>query len=90
MVRTLAHKYIRFRSGEEELYDLSRDPLERLNLARDPAHREVKRDLQARMFEWLFETEDPLDHYERPRLLARFRAWEKRGPGGESSRKGRP
>jgi arylsulfatase A-like enzyme len=48
-VRTEKWRYIRYADGGEELYDEARDPYEWTNLARDPGHEEVKRQLA----EWL-------------------------------------
>jgi N-sulfoglucosamine sulfohydrolase len=45
---------------EEQLYDLVLDPAEGNNLAADPAHREARDDLRARLEAWMRETEDPL------------------------------
>ena len=38
MIRRGRFKYIRSKPDPEQLYDLAADPLERENLARDPAH----------------------------------------------------
>jgi N-sulfoglucosamine sulfohydrolase len=43
-----------------ELYDLSADPLERHNLADEPAYAEVKADLLAELDDWLDDTDDPI------------------------------
>jgi arylsulfatase A-like enzyme len=42
----------------EELFDLSKDPLELHNLANDPAHQQVLGDLRARLRRWMLEKRD--------------------------------
>ncbi len=44
-VRTERWRYIRYSNGDEELYDHNADPDEFTNLAKDPAYREVIREL---------------------------------------------
>lgn len=44
----------------ERLYDLVFDPLERHNLAGDPARRTVLREMRARLDAWMHATRDPL------------------------------
>lgn len=46
-VRTERWRYIRYADGSEELYDRERDPNEWRNLAADPRHGTVKRELAA-------------------------------------------
>jgi arylsulfatase A-like enzyme len=43
-----------------ELYDLRADPDEQQNLAGDPTYAEVERELDARLWSWMREVEDPL------------------------------
>ncbi len=43
-----------------ELYDLQTDPVERENLAGNPAYAEVERDLRERLLAWMQATSDPL------------------------------
>lgn len=47
---------------EVQLFDLLEDPVERTNLAGDPAMAEVERDLAERLERWREQTQDPLLH----------------------------
>jgi arylsulfatase A-like enzyme len=44
-VRSERYRYIRYSDGTEELYDHENDPMEWTNLAADPQHAEVKKEL---------------------------------------------
>jgi arylsulfatase A-like enzyme len=46
-VRSEQYRYIRYADGSEELYDHQSDPMEWKNLADDPRHASIKRDLAA-------------------------------------------
>jgi N-sulfoglucosamine sulfohydrolase len=46
----------------EQLYDLSFDPSEAANVVDDPAYADVRRDLAARLDQWMHDTRDPLLH----------------------------
>ena len=52
--------YSRDRPSVVELYDLESDPLEQHNLAGAPKLRDVERELSARLWRWMRETDDPL------------------------------
>ena len=47
MIRRGNYKYIRSRPDPEQLYDLAADPLEQVNLAKDPAHAKRLADFRA-------------------------------------------
>lgn len=53
MIRADGWKYCFYTGDAEELYDLTSDPLEMRNLAKDPTHAERRRELQRRLMEWL-------------------------------------
>jgi N-sulfoglucosamine sulfohydrolase len=48
----------------EQLYDLAFDPNEAYNLASDPPHEDIRRELAERLRSWMVETNDPLLHGE--------------------------
>jgi uncharacterized sulfatase len=54
MIRTARHKLVRYlgASFQDELYDLSGDPGETVNLYRSEAARAVRADLEARLVDW--------------------------------------
>lgn len=60
MVRTQEWKYVhRYPVGPHELYHLSEDPDERVNLFDEIAHHALRRDLRARLASWFVEFADP-------------------------------
>jgi arylsulfatase A-like enzyme len=61
LVRTPRHKLIVWKDPAKpaELYDLSADPAEESNLYDRPEAREVRRDLEARLWAWMERTQDP-------------------------------
>ncbi len=58
--RSHTERYSTDRSKGVELYDLHTDPLEQRNLAGDPEFAEVEIELDARLWSWMEETDDPL------------------------------
>jgi len=44
----------------EMLFDLSKDPFERINLADDPSYRDVLKHMRYKLYNWMKETRDPL------------------------------
>ena len=57
-VATRDYKYVFNGFDWDELYDLCRDPHEMVNLARDPAYEEIKRELCGRMWRFAFREDD--------------------------------
>jgi N-sulfoglucosamine sulfohydrolase len=60
MTRRHHFRYPWRREGIEELYDLANDPHETRNLASDPNHAAVLKDMQSRLVGWMRRTDDPL------------------------------
>jgi N-sulfoglucosamine sulfohydrolase len=58
--RSHTERYSTDRSKGVELYDLHTDPLEQSNLAGDPEFAEVEIELDARLWSWMEEADDPL------------------------------
>lgn len=61
MARDDRWKYVRYRSDGEELYDLTADPGELRNLARDPAAAPERARLSRALDEWMQRTGDPFE-----------------------------
>jgi N-acetylglucosamine-6-sulfatase len=57
-IRTDRYKYIRYHGiwDLDELYDLQEDPQEMQNLIKDPAHQDLVKSLNTRLFDWLEKT----------------------------------
>jgi hypothetical protein len=53
--------YARTVEGPWVLYDLKRDPYEQKDLSRDPAHAEVREQLEAKLTAWMERTGDSWD-----------------------------
>ncbi|MHB1317119.1 MAG: sulfatase-like hydrolase/transferase [Anaerolineae bacterium] len=66
MLRTNAFKLVRRTAGDNELYDLQRDPLELQNRYADPALAGTRHALESRMLDWCIHTADVVRH-EHPR-----------------------
>lgn len=58
-VRYASYKYGYNCAGEDELYDLEKDPWEMRNLIQHPGYRAVAADMRRRLFVWMEETNDP-------------------------------
>jgi len=59
-ILTKQHKYVYNGFGRDELYDLSKDPHEMVNLIDDPSYREILRDLLGRMWRFAYLEQDRL------------------------------
>jgi arylsulfatase A-like enzyme len=62
MIRTADWKYVRRLYENDELYDLANDPGELRNVAADPQHSGIRRELAARMTRWFMETVDAVPY----------------------------
>ena len=60
VVQTRSHKYVYNGFDYDELYDLTLDPDEMVNVAEDPAYRDAKRDLVQRMWRFAAATDDAM------------------------------
>jgi arylsulfatase A-like enzyme len=57
-VKTKRYTYVRWLTGDIELYDDENDPYQLENLAEDPAHATTVRDLEAKLVQFLAEAHD--------------------------------
>ena len=53
-MRTKKYRYIRYNTGQEELYDHTKDEYEWDNQADNPEYKAVKKDLRIKMKELIF------------------------------------
>jgi arylsulfatase A-like enzyme len=58
--RTEVQRYVAATHPDIEMYDLTTDPLEQINLAGQPEVTEIERELDRRLWRWMEETGDPL------------------------------
>lgn len=61
--RTIRHGDLKYgwnAAGEDELYDLARDPHETVSLLRHPTYRDDASAMRERLFAWMQETADPV------------------------------
>ena len=74
MVRTERYKYIHYLEGDfEELYDLEKDPYEKINVARAPAYARALAEMRDVFRQFIRETND--NYYEQPVIAdARWRS----------------
>jgi arylsulfatase A-like enzyme len=61
MIRREHYKYNRYREHGEELYDMGQDPSELLNLASDTSYRDVRKELESTLDQWMRDNNDPFD-----------------------------
>lgn len=70
MIRTMDYKLVKRAYGDNELYDLKRDPKELDNVYGQHEYREIASQLEARILEWFMRTSDAVPFEEDPRGLA--------------------
>jgi arylsulfatase len=75
-IRTRDYRYVWYGTGEEELYDLRRDPHEQHNVAGKPGYASIKTELKLRLLEWNALTEDPLDPLSIRQLQTEYAGWQ--------------
>jgi arylsulfatase A-like enzyme len=71
MLRWSSFKYVYNPSDEDELYDLSKDPHELVNVAERPEYSDVARDCRRRLLQWIIDSRDPLEHAASMQLAVR-------------------
>ena len=76
MVRTKDFKYIHRTNAPCELYDLQKDPGERVNVCDDPAYGKIILDLRERMLNWYQETCDTVP-FQADARFSKQMVWEK-------------
>ena len=74
-VRTEAFSYMWYGTGEEELYDLAKDPHEQYNVAASPEYAEARTAMKLRLLEWHALTEDPMDPLCNRQLQEQYKPW---------------
>lgn len=67
MIRTLTHKLILRTYGDNELYDLVKDPMEITNCYNKPDYKEIQDSLKNRILEWYISTSDTVPFEPDPR-----------------------
>ncbi|OQB12684.1 MAG: Arylsulfatase [Firmicutes bacterium ADurb.Bin193] len=58
MIRTSEYKLVKRTSGENELYDLKKDPREMTNVYSDECYRDIRLDLESKLLDWYIKTAD--------------------------------
>ncbi len=76
MIRGERYKLITRISGEEELYDMEKDPGERINLIQDSSLSGTVQEMKKAAFDWLFRTSDIVP-YEKDQRMTRQMMLEK-------------
>ncbi len=61
MIRTEHYKYNRYREHGEELYDMVHDPAELVNLASDTGYRDIRKELESTLNQWMRDNNDPFE-----------------------------
>ena len=67
MIRTMEHKLIVRPGGQNEFYELGKDPLELDNRYGDASKKETVQKLEKRLLDWYIHTSDTVPHKRQPR-----------------------